>query len=93
METELSSPKGAQPPFSANVRCGQTAGWTKMPLGMEKQLEIITFCPYSPPGVTRSVTSEYVYRELADKRAERYNLKLFLIICDTHYATRSDYCH
>jgi len=28
-------PKGAQPPqFSANVRCGQTAGWTKMPLGM-----------------------------------------------------------
>ena len=23
------------PQFSANVRCGQTAGWTKMPLGME----------------------------------------------------------
>ena len=21
--------------FSANVRCGQTAGWNKMPLGME----------------------------------------------------------
>jgi len=31
-----SSPKGAEPPnFSANVRCGQTAGWTKMPLGVE----------------------------------------------------------
>jgi len=31
------SPKGAQPPpqFSANVRCGQTTGWTKIPLGME----------------------------------------------------------
>jgi len=29
------SPKGAQPRFSVNVRCGQTAGWTKMPLGME----------------------------------------------------------
>jgi len=29
------SPKGAQlPQFSANVHCGQTAGWTKMPLGM-----------------------------------------------------------
>ena len=28
-------PKGAQAPqFSANVRCGETAGWTKMPLGM-----------------------------------------------------------
>jgi len=26
---------GVQPPFSANVRCGQMAGWTKMPLGME----------------------------------------------------------
>jgi len=23
------------PQFSAHVRCGQTAGWTKMPLGME----------------------------------------------------------
>jgi len=31
------SPKGAQPPpqFLANVRCGQTAGWSKTPLGME----------------------------------------------------------
>jgi len=27
--------KGTAPQFSANVRCGQTAGWTKMPLGME----------------------------------------------------------
>jgi len=29
-------PKGAQSPqFLANVRCGQTTGWTKMALGME----------------------------------------------------------
>jgi len=27
--------KGHNPRFSVNVRCGQTAGWTKMPLGME----------------------------------------------------------
>jgi len=27
--------KGHSPQFSANVRCSQTAGWTKMPLGME----------------------------------------------------------
>ena len=27
--------KGHSPQFSANVSCGQTAGWTKMPLGME----------------------------------------------------------
>jgi len=27
--------KGAQPQFSAHVRCGQTPGWIKMPHGME----------------------------------------------------------
>jgi len=33
------SPKGAQSPqFSANVRCGQTTGWTKMALVMEVRL-------------------------------------------------------
>jgi len=37
METQFPSPKGAQ--FSANVRCGQTAGWTKIPLGMEVGLD------------------------------------------------------
>jgi len=32
--------KGAQQPphFSAHVYCGQTAGWIKMPLGMEVDL-------------------------------------------------------
>ena len=38
MGTQLPSPEGAQPQFSASVRCGQTAGWTKMPLGMEMGL-------------------------------------------------------
>ena len=33
--TQLPSPKGAHPQFSANVPCGETAGWTKIPLGME----------------------------------------------------------
>ena len=27
--------KGQGPQFLANARCGQTTGWTKMPLGME----------------------------------------------------------
>jgi len=33
----LSSKRGAEPPpqFSAHFYCGQTAGWIKMPLGME----------------------------------------------------------
>jgi len=37
MGTQLPFPKAAQPSpqFSANVRFRQTAGWTKMPLGME----------------------------------------------------------
>ena len=35
MGLQLPSPKGAQPQFSANVRRGQTAGRTKMPLGVE----------------------------------------------------------
>jgi len=31
--------RGRRPQFSANVRCGQTAGrWTKMPLGVEVRL-------------------------------------------------------
>jgi len=35
--------KGHSPQFSANVRCGQTAGWTKMPLGMEIGLGLGNF--------------------------------------------------
>ena len=38
MGNQLPSPKGAQPQLSANVYCGQTAGWIKMPLGMEANL-------------------------------------------------------
>ena len=36
MGTQLPSRKrGTDPQFSANARCGQAAGWTKMLLGME----------------------------------------------------------
>jgi len=38
------SRKWAQlPQFSAHVRCGQTTGWTKMPLGMEVDLDASDF--------------------------------------------------
>jgi len=30
--------KGTAPQFSAHICCGQTAGWIKMPLGMEVAL-------------------------------------------------------
>jgi len=32
--------RGTACQFSANVRCDQTAGWTKMPLGMEVGLDL-----------------------------------------------------
>jgi len=37
MGTQLTLPKGAQPPsqFLAHICCGQTVGWIKVPLGME----------------------------------------------------------
>jgi len=40
METQLPSPKkGAEPPILAHVYCTQTAGWIKMPLGIEVGLD------------------------------------------------------
>ena len=42
--TQLHSPKkGAHPQFAAHVRCGQTAGWIKMPLGMVQASGQATF--------------------------------------------------
>ena len=35
LPTQLPLQKGHSPQFSAHVRCGQTAGWIKIPLGME----------------------------------------------------------
>jgi len=41
MGTQLPSPKGgtAPPPIFGHVYCAQTAGWIKMPLGMEASLD------------------------------------------------------
>jgi len=49
------SSKGAQPPpqFSANVRCGETAGWSKMPLGMEVGLGPGDFVFDGDPAIPR----------------------------------------
>ena len=38
MGTQLPPKKGAQPPFSSHVCCGQMAGWIKMPHGTEVDL-------------------------------------------------------
>jgi len=35
LDGDPAPPQRAQPPFSAHVCCGQTAGWIKIPLGTE----------------------------------------------------------
>jgi len=41
--------KGHNPPISANVHCGQTAGWTKMPVGTEVGLSPGDFVFHGDP--------------------------------------------
>jgi len=48
------SPKGAHPQFSSIVHCGQTAGWTKMPLGMEVGLGTGDFVFDGDPATSRT---------------------------------------
>jgi len=45
--------KRHSPQFSANVRCGQTAGWTEMPLGMEVGLGPGNFVFDGDPATSR----------------------------------------
>jgi len=45
--------KGHSPQFLANVRCGQTAGWTQMPLGKEVGLSPGDFVFDGDPGTPR----------------------------------------
>jgi len=52
-QTQLPSHRGAYPQFSANVRCGETTGWTKMPLGMEVVLGPGDFVFDGDPAVLR----------------------------------------
>ena len=46
LDWDLAPPplKGHSPQFSANVRCSQMAGWTKMPLGTKVGLGQATMC-------------------------------------------------
>ena len=61
--------KGGRPQFSANVYCGQTAGWIKMPLGMEVGLGpgdiVLDGDPAPPPKKVHSPPTQFsahVYR-------------------------------
>ena len=48
-----SPPKLAEPPnFSAHICCGQMAGWSKMPLGMEEGLGLGDFVLDGDPAAT-----------------------------------------
>ena len=57
--------KGHSPQFSANIHCGQTAGWTKMPLGTEEKRRprrcCVRCCRSSPKRGTALQFSVHVY--------------------------------
>ena len=60
------TPKGHSPQFLANVRCGQTAGWIKMPLGTKADLgegDIVLNGDPAPPkkGHSTLLFSAHVY--------------------------------
>ena len=51
---------GHSPQFSANVRCGQTAGWTKMALGMEVGLGPGDFVFDGDPAIPQNSTTQFL---------------------------------
>ena len=57
--------KGHNFQFSAHVRCGQTATWTNMPLGMEVGLDpchiVLDGDPAPPKGHSSPLFSTHVY--------------------------------
>jgi len=81
--------KGHGPQLSGNVRCGQTAGWTKTPLGMEVGLGLGDFVlgtyrnsdtryPDSPivPGPVNSNGNRQTSTSRVSKTRERILMKL-----------------
>jgi len=53
LDGDLAPPKAQPPQFSAHVHCGETAGWTTMPLGTEVGLGpgniVLDGVPAPPP--------------------------------------------
>ena len=60
-----STKRGHSPLISAHVRCGQTAGWIKMPLGIEVGLRpsdiVLDWDPAPPQKVARPQFLSHVY--------------------------------
>jgi len=65
--------KGHSPQFSAHVRCGQTAGWTKMPLGMELGLGPGDFVLDGDPLPQWRIQKFSLGGHMASAGAEAYN--------------------
>jgi len=59
MGTQFPSPKGAQPQFSANASYGQTAGRTKMPVGMLLRPRLRRHCVHWGPSPTQFLAHVY----------------------------------
>jgi len=69
-------PKGAQPPkFSANVRCHQAAGWTKMPLGVEVGLNTGDFVS-TPPRKKGTAATQFLAHVYCGQMAGRIKMSL-----------------
>jgi len=65
-------PKGLWPQFLANVHCGQTAGWTKMPLGMEIDLvpgDFLFDGDPAPPQKKRHSPTQFLAHVYCDQTA------------------------
>jgi len=65
--------KGHSSQFSVNVRCGQTAGWTKMPLDMEVGFgpgDFVLDGDPAPPEKTAQPTPNFWLMSIVAKRLD-----------------------
>ena len=69
----LLSLTGHNPQFSANVRCGQTAGWTQTSLGMEAGLgpgDFVFDEDPAPPGQNGTAAPNFWPMSIVAKRLD-----------------------
>ena len=61
METQLPSPKGQSPQFSAHAYCGQTVGWIRITVGTEVGLgpDVIVLDGNPAPSPPRKGTQQH----------------------------------
>ena len=86
MEAQFPLLNGHSPPeFSANVRCGQTTGWTKMAPGMEVGLGPADFVFDGEPAIPRKegtpTTSQFLAHVYCGQTAGWIKMALGMEVC------------